>query len=62
VDLPVAVAYVVPFVMVVVLTVLSLLTHRVLIAARATWLFEMPPRLAYRTPSQQAGSDATTAR
>jgi uncharacterized membrane protein YcfT len=62
VDLPAAVAYLVPIVMVVVLTTLALLTHRALIAARATWLFEMPPRLAYRTPSQQANSDSATAR
>jgi uncharacterized membrane protein YcfT len=50
VDLPEPVAYALPIVLVVVLTALSLLTHRVLMAAGATWLFALPSRLAYRAP------------
>ena len=53
VDLPVVVAYVLPAVMVVVLTALSLLTHRVLVAAGASWLYGLPARLAYRPASQR---------
>jgi uncharacterized membrane protein YcfT len=53
-DLPLPAAYALPFAMVPVLTVLALLTHRVLLAARATWLFELPSRLAYRAPQRQA--------
>jgi hypothetical protein len=30
--------------------VLSLLTHRLLVMAGATWLFELPAPLAYRSP------------
>jgi uncharacterized membrane protein YcfT len=48
VDLPTAAAYALPFVMVPVLTALSLLTQRVLVAAGAGWLYELPSRLAYR--------------
>jgi uncharacterized membrane protein YcfT len=48
VALPVAAAYALPLVMVLVLTALSLLTHRALTALGATWLFAMPSRLAYR--------------
>ncbi|GAA0898151.1 acyltransferase family protein [Pseudonocardia zijingensis] len=47
-ELPTAAAYALPFVMVPVLTALALLTHRLLVAAGARWLFELPPRLAYR--------------
>jgi uncharacterized membrane protein YcfT len=46
--LPVAAAYALPLVLVPVLTALSLLTHRALTAAGATWLFALPSRLAYR--------------
>ena len=53
VELPVVVAYVLPVVMVVVLTALSLLTHRVLVAVGASWLFELPSRLAYRPAPQR---------
>jgi uncharacterized membrane protein YcfT len=53
VDLPLPAAYALPFAMVPVLTVLALLTHRVLLAAKATWLFELPSRLAYRAPQGQ---------
>ncbi len=48
VDLSTAAAYALPVVMVPALTVLSLLTHRVLVAAGAGWLFGLPSRLAYR--------------
>jgi uncharacterized membrane protein YcfT len=54
VDFPSAAAYALPFVLVPVLTVLSLLTHRVLVAAGATWLFALPSPLAYRAPQRQA--------
>jgi uncharacterized membrane protein YcfT len=50
VDFPPIAAYTLPFVMVLVLTVLSLLAHRVLVAAGARWLFALPSRLAYRAP------------
>jgi fucose 4-O-acetylase-like acetyltransferase len=50
VDLPIQVAYALPFVLVLVLTALSLLTHRALVAMGATWLFALPSRLAYRVP------------
>lgn len=52
VDLPTAAAYVLPAAMAVVLTALSLLTHRLLVAAGASWLFELPSPLAYRPASQ----------
>ncbi len=48
VALPVAAAYALPFVLVLVLTALSQLTHRALTALGATWLFALPSRLAYR--------------
>jgi uncharacterized membrane protein YcfT len=54
VDFPSAAAYALPFVLVPVLTVLSLLTHRVLVAAGATWLFALPSPLAYSAPQRQA--------
>jgi uncharacterized membrane protein YcfT len=53
VDLPTVVAYVLPVGLVVVLTALALLTHRVLVAAGATWLFALPSRLAYRAPKPE---------
>jgi uncharacterized membrane protein YcfT len=43
---PPAVAYGLPVVLAVVLTVLSLLTHRLLVRAGGTWLFALPSRLA----------------
>jgi uncharacterized membrane protein YcfT len=48
VDLPVVVQFGAPLVLAVALTALSLLTHRLLVAAGATWLFALPSRLAYR--------------
>jgi uncharacterized membrane protein YcfT len=50
VELPPVAAYLLPVVLVPVLTALSLLTHRALVAVGATWLFALPPRLAYRAP------------
>jgi len=47
-DLPTAAAYALPFALVLVLTVLSLLTHRALTALGARWLFALPSRLAHR--------------
>jgi uncharacterized membrane protein YcfT len=43
-------AYALPVVLVPVLTVLSLLTHRALTAVGATWLFALPSRPAHRVP------------
>ncbi|WP_219414492.1 acyltransferase family protein [Pseudonocardia nigra] len=54
VDLPVAVQYLAPPVLAVALTAVSLLTHRLLVKAGATWLFALPSRLAYR-PARSAG-------
>jgi uncharacterized membrane protein YcfT len=53
VPLPGVVGYVLPVGLVVLLTALSLLTHRVLMAAGATWLFELPSRLAHHAPQRQ---------
>ncbi|HYH29072.1 MAG TPA: acyltransferase family protein [Pseudonocardia sp.] len=53
VDLPSVAAYALPVVMVPVLTVLSLLVHRVLVAAGAGWLFALPSRLSYRPVPQR---------
>lgn len=47
-DLPPGAGYALPLVMVALLTVLSLLTHRVLVGVGARWLFELPPRFAYQ--------------
>jgi uncharacterized membrane protein YcfT len=54
-DLPVAVQYGAPAVLAVALTALSLLTHRLVTAAGAGWLFDLPPRWAHREPRQTAG-------
>jgi uncharacterized membrane protein YcfT len=51
VDVPLVAEYALPAVMAVVLTVLSLLTHRLLVRAGAPWLFALPSRLAYRPPA-----------
>ncbi|GAA5112263.1 hypothetical protein GCM10023320_06310 [Pseudonocardia adelaidensis] len=51
VDVPPAAAYALPAVLAVGCTLLSLLTHRVLVAGGATWLFTLPSRLAYRAPA-----------
>jgi uncharacterized membrane protein YcfT len=51
VDVPPAATYVLPAVLAVVCTVLSLLTHRALVAGGARWLFALPSRLAYRAPA-----------
>jgi hypothetical protein len=48
VELSLPAAYALPVVLVPVLTALSLLTHRVLVAVGASWLFALPGRLAYR--------------
>ena len=50
-DVPVVAAYLLPAVMAVVLTALSLVTHRLLVRAHAPWLFALPSRLAYRPPA-----------
>jgi uncharacterized membrane protein YcfT len=47
-DGPSVVRYVLPAAIAVGCTLLSLLTHRVLVTARASWLFALPSRLAYR--------------
>jgi uncharacterized membrane protein YcfT len=47
---PVA-AYALPVVIAVACTALSLLTHRVLVTAGASWLFALPGRLAFRAPA-----------
>ena len=48
VELSLPAAYALPVVLVPVLTVLSLLTHRALVAMGASWLFALPDRLAHR--------------
>jgi uncharacterized membrane protein YcfT len=58
-ELPPVAAYLVPIVLVLVLTTLSLLTHRVLVAAGARWLFELPARLAYRAPQRDENQAET---
>jgi len=55
-DIPSAAAHVLPAAMAVALTVLSLLMHRLLVAARAPWLFALPSRLAYRGPGPASGA------
>jgi uncharacterized membrane protein YcfT len=62
VDLPVVAAYAVPVVLTVTLTVLSLLTHRLLVMAGATWLFELPRPWAYRAPKRWGPDEAATGR
>jgi uncharacterized membrane protein YcfT len=51
VEVPAPAAYVLPAAMAVAFTVLSLMTHRLLVAAGASWLFALPSRLAYRAPA-----------
>src|SRR5690606_11238255 len=51
VAIPQAVQYALPVVIALVCTALSLLTHRLLVAAGGTWLFALPGRLAYRAPA-----------
>jgi uncharacterized membrane protein YcfT len=58
--LPTSVLYVLPVAMALVLTALSLLTHRVLVKAGATALFALPSRVAYR--ASQPGLAAATTR
>jgi fucose 4-O-acetylase-like acetyltransferase len=48
VELSLPAAYALPVVLVPVLTALSLLTHRALVAVGASWLFALPDRLAHR--------------
>jgi uncharacterized membrane protein YcfT len=50
-DIPPVAEYVLPGAMAVVFTVLSLVTHRLLVKAGGSWLFALPPRLAYRAPA-----------
>lgn len=50
-DIPPLAGFALPVVMTVVLTVLSLLTHRLLVWAGARWLFALPSRLAYQPPA-----------
>jgi uncharacterized membrane protein YcfT len=45
---PATIAYVLPVALTVVVVGLSLLTHQILMKARATWLFALPSRLAHR--------------
>jgi uncharacterized membrane protein YcfT len=47
-DVPSVVRYALPAAIAVGCTVLSLLTHRLLVTAGASWLFALPSRLAYR--------------
>jgi uncharacterized membrane protein YcfT len=54
-DIPTPAAYVLPAAMAVVVTVVSLATHRLLVMARAPWLFALPRRLAYRAPAPVRG-------
>ncbi|HXV92453.1 MAG TPA: acyltransferase family protein, partial [Pseudonocardia sp.] len=56
VDLPLPVEYAAPALLTVLTTALSLLTHRVLVKAGGTWLFELPRRLAYRRPGTEGSS------
>jgi uncharacterized membrane protein YcfT len=63
--LPIAAQYAAPLVIAAVVAPLCLLTRRVLVAARAPWLFDLPSRLAYRapnrtTPAQPGTADAPT--
>jgi uncharacterized membrane protein YcfT len=53
--IPAPVAYVLPAVLAVALTMVSLATHRLLVTARAPWLFALPRRLAYRRPAPVRG-------
>jgi uncharacterized membrane protein YcfT len=50
-DVPPMAEYVLPAVMAVMCTALSLLTHRALVMAGAPWMFALPSRLAYRAPA-----------
>ena len=53
--LPPAAGYVLPVVVVPALVALSLLTHRLLLSAHATWLFALPSPLAYSPPARATG-------
>jgi hypothetical protein len=55
VDVPAAAEYVLPLVLAVGCTVLSLGTHRALVTAGAPWLFALPRRLAHRPPAPVTG-------
>jgi uncharacterized membrane protein YcfT len=54
-DVPRAAQYALPAVIAVLCTVLSLLTHRLLVAGGGAWLFALPRRLAYRSPAAVTG-------
>jgi uncharacterized membrane protein YcfT len=54
-DLPPVAEYALPAVIAVLCTALSLLTHRLLVARGAAWLFALPERLAYRSPAAVRG-------
>jgi uncharacterized membrane protein YcfT len=51
-DIPAVAGYLLPGAMAVVFTLLSLLTHKVLVRTGGSWLFVLPPRLAYRAPAR----------
>jgi uncharacterized membrane protein YcfT len=61
-DLATPVAYALPVVITLVLTALSLLTHRVLVSVGATALFALPSPLAYRPPGRHRAPVAVRAR
>jgi peptidoglycan/LPS O-acetylase OafA/YrhL len=50
-DVPSIAAYVLPAAMAVAFTVLSLMTHWLLVRAGGTWMFALPQGLAYRAPA-----------
>jgi uncharacterized membrane protein YcfT len=54
--LPPAAGYALPVVIAVGCTALSLLTHRLLVTAGASWLFALPGRLAFRAPAPPHGT------
>ncbi|MGH3585024.1 MAG: acyltransferase family protein [Pseudonocardia sp.] len=54
-DVPVVAEYLLPVVLTVLFTALSLMTHRLLVGAGCSWLFALPSRLAHR-PSAAAAS------
>ena len=53
-DVPPVVAYALPAVLAVACTVLSLMTHWLLMRAGGSWLFALPQRMAYRAPAPVA--------
>ncbi len=53
-DVPPVAAYALPAVLAVACTVLSLMTHWLLMKAGGSWLFALPQRMAYRAPAPVA--------